>query len=87
MNELVCTASIKISAGDVSTSSSTVETLTKSDDFLYAPIPITAGADKLPAASASCTSSDSGAMPTGITEVYKVIVPVGAAVMAAGAFM
>lgn len=86
-SEIVCTASAMVSIGDTSTATKTTETLTRSDDFNYAQIPITAGASKLPTGSATCTSSDSGAAPTGITEIYKVMVPVGAAIMAGAAFM
>lgn len=85
--EMVCTASAMISVEGTSTESKTTETLTRSEDFNYAQIPITAGASNLPSGSATCTSSDSGAAPTGITEIYKVVVPVGAAIMAGAAFI
>lgn len=85
-SEMVCTASLMVSLEGTSTASKTTETLTRSDEFNYAQIPITAGASNLPSGSATCTSSDSGAAPTGITEIYKVVVPVGAAIMAGAAF-
>lgn len=81
-----------VSVGGQSTATSTVETYAGTQyDFQYAPVAITAGAEKLPTGSApaSCTetASGGGAAPTGIRkEIYKVIVPVGA-VLAAGALM
>lgn len=87
VSEIVCTASVMVSVDGSSTATKTTDTLTRSDEFNYAQIPITAGASNLPSGSATCTSSDSGAAPTGITQVYKVMVPVGAALMAGAAFM
>lgn len=96
-----CTASVYGSAAGASTSTQTVVTETNSAFFQYAPIPITAGASKLPSAGATCdaaaqssvdaaqtTSSGSAAAPTAMAELYKILVPVGAAVVAgAGAML
>ncbi|KAF7192581.1 hypothetical protein HII31_06090 [Pseudocercospora fuligena] len=87
-SEVVCTDSISGSIAGQSTATSGTTTLTNMDDFNYAPIPITAGAEKLPSSGASCTAtptSEAGAAATSVSEIYKIIVPVGAAVV--GAFL
>ena len=89
--QAVCTVSFMVSAGGSKTASSTQTTVSGTGyDFQYAQIPITAGAEKLPTGSATCTDTSTGgaAAPTGIVrkDIYKVIVPVGAA-LAAGALM
>lgn len=82
--QAVCTASFSASGQGESTSSSTVSTVTDTDFFTYAQVPITAGASKLPTGSATaCSASDNAAVATGISEVYKIIVPVGAALAGA----
>lgn len=101
-----CTASVYASVAGTETSTSTVKTVTDSSYFSYAPVPITAGASKLPSAGATCnaaapssadvakssssssTASGSAAASTVMAELYKVLVPVGAAVVAgAGALL
>ncbi|GIZ42188.1 hypothetical protein CKM354_000546600 [Cercospora kikuchii] len=86
-----CTASVYASVGGQETATSTVSTITDTAEFTYAQIPITAGASNLPSAGATCDaaeSSDSAAAPTGMVELYKILVPVGAAVVAgAGAML
>ncbi|KAI5359306.1 hypothetical protein Slin15195_G069340 [Septoria linicola] len=80
-----CTASLDVSAAGVATATTVTTSITDSAEFMYAPIPITAGASLLPSAGASCSATaDSGAAPTGVVELYKILVPVGAA-LAAGA--
>lgn len=106
--QAVCTGTLSISGPGLQTAKSTKTTITNTDQFNYAPIPVTAGVEKLasgscaaretstssptgstgsaasPASSgASSTSSGSGAAATGISEVYKVIVPIGVAMVGA----
>ncbi|EME83031.1 uncharacterized protein MYCFIDRAFT_215171 [Pseudocercospora fijiensis CIRAD86] len=84
IKQAVCSAVISISAGRTKTQSSTVETLTASPVFNIKEIPITAGAEKLPSAGASCTATEEeGAAATQVSQVYKVLVPVGMAVVGA----
>ncbi|CZT23420.1 uncharacterized protein RCC_09134 [Ramularia collo-cygni] len=93
----VCEYSFLVSvAGTQTKESSTTTIFGTQSDFQYAQLPITAGAEKLPSVSAACTataaaatdtSSGGAAAPTGIrSEIYKVMVPVGA-VLAAGAML
>ncbi|KXS94245.1 hypothetical protein AC578_8813 [Pseudocercospora eumusae] len=88
-SEAVCTDSLFGSVAGQSTATSGTTTLTNMDDFNYAPIPITAGAEKLPSSGASCTATPTSkagaAAATSVSEIYKIIVPVGAAVV--GAFL
>lgn len=85
--QAVCTYSFMVSVPGTSTASSSSTTIAGTQyDFQYAQIPITAGAEKLPSAGASCTATAShgAAAPTGIVkDVYKVLVPVGAALAGA----
>lgn len=48
-------------------------------------VPITAGAEKLPAAGATCTADGNAAMATAAVDLYKVVVVPGAAALLAGA--
>lgn len=84
-SQMICSASYRVSAGGQATGSTTVETLTNSDDFNYGQIPITAGAEKLPSAGTSCTvtQEQGAAAPTCVSEVYKIIVPVAAGLVGA----
>lgn len=88
--QAVCSYSLMLSAFGESTATASSTTLFGSQSGLqYAPVGITAGAEKLPSGPATCTETSSGsaAAPTGIRkEIYKIIVPVGAA-LAAGAMM
>jgi len=79
-----CSASLGFSA-DGQSSSTTAVTTTTTMITPY-PVVITAGAQNLPTGSQSCTSTPNAAMPTAVVQVYKVLVPVGAAV-AAGAVL
>lgn len=78
--QAVCSASISVSLPGTSTATHSQITLS---DINFYQVPITAGASKLPA-STSCTNENAAA-PTGVTDIYKVLV-VPAAVVAAGAF-
>ncbi|EME46083.1 hypothetical protein DOTSEDRAFT_148002 [Dothistroma septosporum NZE10] len=85
-SQLICHASYRVSAGGQQTGSSTVQTLTNSDDFNYGQIPITAGAEKLPSAGSSCTVTNQEAAATavtGVSDVYKILVPVAAGLVGA----
>lgn len=48
-------------------------------------VPITAGAEKLPAEGATCTAEGNAAAPTGMAGLYKVVAVPGAAALFAGA--
>lgn len=84
----VCSLGVSVSSADTSTSIQTTTTAT-GEDFVFGQYPITAGAEKLPASTASCTATDSGAMPTALAlkDVYKVMVVPAAAAAAAGALL
>jgi hypothetical protein len=73
----VCSFSIGAHIGGQSTSTSSSTTLTSINHFQ---IPITAGATKLPA-TAACTAAANAAAPTGLVDVYKILV-VPAAILA-----
>ncbi|KAK3066932.1 hypothetical protein LTR53_016496 [Teratosphaeriaceae sp. CCFEE 6253] len=82
----VCAATLSLSAQGTSTKTSTSTTLTGSQ-LHYGQFAITAGAEKLVRAG-SCTQSGNAAAPTGVLEVYKVlVVPAAAAMVAAGALL
>lgn len=76
----VCTASVGLSADGQQTATQTAVTSTTA--ITPVALTITGGAEKLPTGSQSCTSTPGAAMPTAAIEVYKVLVPVGAAVAA-----
>ena len=73
----VCSWSVGVQIGGQHTATSSQTTYTKANHYQ---VPITAGANKLPS-SASCTNSPNAAAPTGLTDVYKVLV-VPAAILA-----
>jgi hypothetical protein len=75
--EAVCSFSVGVSIGGQRTATASTTTLTHINHYQ---IPITAGASKLPS-TVSCTNSPNAAAPTGITDVYKVLV-VPAAILA-----
>ena len=83
--EAVCSASVYVSADGKHTASSTVSTASGSD--FYAQVPITAGASKISGLGQCTATAGSGAAPTGISEVYKVVVVPAAAALLAGAFL
>lgn len=74
----VCVVSASASYDGQSTATKTTVT---ASNISQAPITVTAGANKL--ASGTCTSSGNGAVPTVMAEVYKVLVPAGAALLGA----
>ncbi|KAK5715341.1 hypothetical protein LTR17_016775 [Elasticomyces elasticus] len=81
----VCVVTLSLSAPGTSTHTKTTVTASGTD-LHYGQFPITAGAEKLATATGSCTSSGNAAAPTGVQEVYKVLVaPAAAAVVLAGA--
>ncbi|TKA75438.1 hypothetical protein B0A55_04883 [Friedmanniomyces simplex] len=83
----VCVATLSLSADGTKTAVSTTATASGSQ-LHYGQFPITAGADKLASATGSCMASGNAAVPTGVMEVYKVLVaPAAAALMAAGALL
>ena len=65
-----------------------MQTTIAGNDLVYAQVPITgnlealAGATGVCSLDASATRSGSGAVATRVSEVYKVIIPVGAALLA-----
>jgi hypothetical protein len=75
--EAVCSFSVGVSIGGQRTATASTTTLTKINHYQ---VPITAGASKLPN-TAACTNSPNAAAPTGITDVYKVLI-VPAAILA-----
>lgn len=81
--EAACSASIYASAQGSSTKTTTTTTLT-GNELDFHQVPITAGAallDSTFAAAGTCTTSGNAAAPTGILEVYKVLVVPGAAAL------
>ncbi|KXL48836.1 hypothetical protein M433DRAFT_376628 [Acidomyces richmondensis BFW] len=82
----VCSQSITLSADGTSTATSTTVTASGSD-IHYGTFPITAGASKLASATGSCKSSGNAAAPTGMAEVYKVLVAPAAAAAVLGALL
>ena len=81
--EAVCSASISASANGQEDSTTTVVTKTGGNVHFFQ-VPITAGADRL-SGLASCTSTGNAAAPTGMTDVYKVLVAPAAALLAGAA--
>ncbi|KAI7214698.1 hypothetical protein KC333_g5875 [Hortaea werneckii] len=84
-SEADCKVTLSLSAGGEQTATTTQEERT-GGEVIWAQYPITAGADKLAAATGSCTASNNAAVPTGfaVKDVYKVLVAPAAAVAAAG---
>lgn len=82
----VCTASVSARGSGTSTSDSTTTTFNTAPTL--AALSITGGASNLPTGSATCsTNNDGAAAPTASAVVYKVLVPVAAAVVGAGALL
>ena len=73
---------------DGQSSTANLRTTIAGEDLVYAQVPITgnlealAGATGVCSLDASATRSGSGAVATKVREVYKVVVPVGAALLA-----
>ncbi|KXT05266.1 hypothetical protein AC578_8351 [Pseudocercospora eumusae] len=87
IRQAVCSAFVSVSARRTRTQTSSVKTLTASPVFNVEEILITAGAEKLPSAGSSCTATEEeGAAATQVSQVYKVLVPVGMAVVGALVF-
>jgi len=71
-----------LSGDGIKTSTAAVITASGTD-VVYGTFPITAGGSKLASATGSCTASGNAAVPSGVVEVYKVLVaPVAVAAMA-----
>lgn len=83
----VCSVTVKFSAEDDG-KTGTQDTITydgaQATDRWFQ-VPITGGAEKLPAASATCTAGGNAAAGMGVPEVWKVVVVPGAAALLAGA--
>lgn len=83
----VCSMAESISFNGRSSTAS-MQTTIAGNDLVYAQVPITgnlealAGATGICSLDASATMSGSGAVATRISEVYKVVVPVGVALLA-----
>lgn len=80
----VCTVSASNVLNGYHTATSTTFTATGAAELGYHQIPVTAGASKL-FPSEACKASANVAMPTGVVDVYKVLVVPGAAALV-GAF-
>lgn len=83
----VCSMAESISFNGQS-STANMKTTIAGNDLVYAQVPITGNLEALAGETGACsldaaaTMSGSGAVPTRVSEVYKVIVPVGAALLA-----
>lgn len=83
----VCSVKVKASVEDNGKTktvvTSTFEGAAATDRWFQ--VPITGGAEKLPAATATCTANGNAAAATGLSDLYKVVVVPGAAALLAGA--